>query len=88
VARACGIHILLFLKKRLTLKINFRVSHVPLYAGIIFVPLGLLNLFLYGSSPTLDILNWYFPILIMGVPWLLTGLLLLFAAWKTSKATT
>jgi hypothetical protein len=31
--------------------------------------------------------NWYIPILIMSVPLLLTGLLLLLAAWRSHKIT-
>lgn len=58
----------------------------PLYAGIILILLGIVNLVRYGGAIE-RVGDWYVPILIMSVPLLFTGFLLLFAAWKTSKAT-
>ncbi len=58
----------------------------PLYAGIILVILGLISLVSFGSAISRR-QEEYVGILIMVTPLLLTGLLLLLAAWKTPKAT-
>lgn len=53
----------------------------PLLAGAILVLLGLLTM--GGASSAMNnSQDWYVPVLLMSLPFLLAGLLLLFVAWK------